>query len=170
MKYRNLSLGIMLATGLAAGLAAQSAPQQPPPPQSSQSTSKAPEIKLTGCLTRGQVVNGGSTAVPPGTPAPPPLYKLTQVDPQTLRGAMADEAKRDTGTPPATEIGLRADSKVNLSEHIDHKVELTGKVVAGKSDTKSAMSRDTGTAMTGGIAEVPEFQVTSLRMVASSCQ
>jgi hypothetical protein len=100
------------------------------------------------------------------------MYKLTHVDAATLRGAVPDRPAGASGD--ATEIGLRADSKLKLVDHVDHKVEVTGKVVAGKPATKPTAGTAAGTttagATTAGITEVPVFEVTSVKMIASTCQ
>jgi hypothetical protein len=169
MNCKSLSIGLILAVGLASGVAArQTTPRQTPPPspQTKTTTHTPPKngpMKLTGCIERGPAAGGSSTVVPPGNPPPPPMYKLTHVDPDMLKGMMADKAASATGTT-STEIGLRADSKLKLADHIDHKVELTGKMVAGKPDAKGA------TAQTAGITQVPIFEVTNLKMVGSTCQ
>ena len=178
MIRRHFTIGLALAFGLTTGLVASQGTtgQTSPKPQTqtkapARPSSKSP-LKLTGCIERGPAASGASTVVPPGSPPPPPMYKLTHVDAATLKGAMPDRAAGTAGE--ATEIGLRADSKLQLADHVDHKVELTGKIVAGKPTTKPATGTAKGTttagATTAGITEVPVFEVTSVKMVASTCQ
>lgn len=161
MSFKNIGIGMMLAAGMATGVAA------------SQSATRT----LIGCLIRGPVNNTtSSTVVPPGNPPPPPMYKLTRIDAHALSTALPEQARREMGkeTPTVTEVGLRANTATNLAEHLDQRVEITGKFVAGKPDgTAATVSRGTKTTTvpgTAGIPDVPSFQVTSVRMLAASCQ
>jgi len=172
MNLKNVSIGLILALGLATGVAAQqSTAKQTPAPKSTETKAKKPATgaaKLTGCIERGPAATGNSTVTPPGNPPPPPMYKLTHVDSTALKDALSNpDTKTSADISPSTEIGLRADSKINLSEHVDHKVELTGKMVSGKAETKSTGG---ATAQTAGINISHVFQVTSVKMLASTCQ
>lgn len=171
MRNTHFSLAIVLATGLAVGLSAQTAPrpaQTPKPPQA-KNMDKSP-MKLTGCIERGPAASGSSTVVPPGNPAPPPLYKLTHVEADSLKSAMTSEdTVTAAGVASATEIALRADSNLKLADHVNHKVELTGKVVTDKQGSMGS-GGSAADAAAAGMRVVPVFQVTSLKMVASSCQ
>lgn len=159
IKHANLRFGILVAVGFAVGLAAN---QTKPPVNRT--------MKLTGCIERGQTASGSSTVVPPGTPAPPPMYKLTHVDANSLKNAMTSEdTVTAAGVASATEIALRSDSTLKIADHVDHKVELTGKVVTDKQGSK-ASGRSAADASAAGMSVVPVFQVTNLKMVASSCQ
>lgn len=175
MNRKNVSIGLILAFGLATGVAAQqSTPKPTPPAKSTQSkptqtktTANGP-TKLTGCIERGPAATGTSTVTPPGTPPPPPMYKLTRFDSTALKSAMSNpDTKTSADISTVTEIGLRADKKIDLAEHIDHKVELTGKIVTDKSGSKASGRAATETA---GIHVSPIFQVTSVKMVAATCQ
>lgn len=171
MRNRHFSLGIVLAAGLAVGLGAQTAPKQPPTPKPSQAKNmNASPMKLMGCIERGPAAGGSSTVVPPGNPAPPPMYKLTHVDATSLKAAMTmEDTNTAGGVASATEIALRADTAMKLADHLDHKVELTGKVVTDKQGSK-ASGKSAADAAAAGMSVVPVFQVTNLKMVASSCQ
>ncbi len=168
MSYTNLSVSLVLAVGLGVGVSAYQTTQpkpsstKPAQTKSMPAKSQTSPTKLTGCIERGPAASGSSTIVPPGNPPPPPMYKLTRVEGDALRGM--EKARTEAGaTPePMAEIALRADSKINLSEHVDHKVDLTGKVVSAKPDPKASAQ--------AGIAEVPVFQVTSVKMVSSTCK
>lgn len=171
MRNTNFSFAIVLAAGLAVGLGAQTAskPTQTSKPPQEKNMTKSP-MKLTGCIERGAAVGGLSTVVPPGNPAPPPMYKLTHVDADSLKSAMtSQETNTAAGITAATEIALRADNNLKLADHLDHKVELTGKVVTDKAGSK-ASGGAAADAAAAGLNVVPVFQVTSLKMVASSCQ
>ena len=162
-KHTNLRLGFLLAAGLAVGVAASQTT-----PQTKYSGNKA--MKLTGCIERGPAASGSSTVVPPGNPAPPPMYKLTHVDADSLKRAMTSEdTTTAAGVAAATEIALRADSAMKIADHVNHKVELTGQVVTDKHGSK-ASGRSAADASAAGMSVVPVFQVTTLKMVASSCQ
>lgn len=173
MNYKNVSIGLILAFGLATGVAAQqSTPKPTPAAKSTQTETKKTTAngptKLTGCIERGPAATGTSTVTPPGTPPPPPMYKLTHFDSTALKSAMSNpDTKTSADVATATEIGLRADKSLNLAEHIDHKVELTGKIVTDKSGSKASGRAATETA---GIHVSPIFQVTSVKMVAATCQ
>jgi hypothetical protein len=169
MRSMHFSLAIVLATGLAVGLAAQTAPKQTPKPAQTKDMTRSP-MKLTGCIERGPAAGGSSTVVPPGNPAPPPMYKLTHVDASSLKSAMTSEdTNTAAGVASATEIALRAGSALKIADHVDHKVELTGKVVTDKQGSK-ATGRSATDASKAGLNVVPVFEVTNLKMVASSCQ
>jgi hypothetical protein len=169
MRNTNFSFAIVLAAGLAVGLGAQTAskPAQTPKPAQAKNMTKSPTM-LTGCIERGPAVGGSSTVVPPGNPAPPPMYKLTHVDAGSLKSAMTSE-ETAAGVSAATEITLRAEGNLKLAEHVDHKVELTGKVVTDKPGSK-ASGRSAADSAAAGMSVMPVFEVTNLKMVASSCQ
>jgi hypothetical protein len=166
MSYTNLSVSLVLAVGLGAGVSAYQTTQpktsSTKAPQTKSMTQAKTPTKLTGCIERGPAAAGSSTVVPPGNPPPPPMYKLTRVEGDVLRGVEKSRTAAGATPEPMTEISLRADSSINLSDHVNHKVDLTGKVVSAKPDPKASAQ--------AGIAEVPVFQVTGLKMLSSTCQ
>ena len=79
------------------------------------------------------------------------------------KDTMAKDARsKDTMAPTTWSL---ASSSVDLSKHVGHKVTATGSPAQGKMDAmgKDAMGKD---AMG---KSVPVFNVTALKMVASSC-
>jgi len=162
---RKVFLGLVVACGLAVGVAAQTADQKKP-------AATGDAIVFSGCIERDSIGPTGTGT--PGNPAGNPAltqgaFKLTHADQKS--GAKSAESGKD--------VRLLTKAKdVDLSKHIGHKVELTGTF------STSASQGGTGT---GGAALNPRagvnnpnsstttdamrrlFEVTALKMVAANC-
>jgi hypothetical protein len=130
---------------------------------------------ITGCIERrpaAVVTDDRSSVAPPGDPGLP-VYRLTHVEASELK-AVLDAAPRPPGAaqPSATEINLQAEGKTDLAAHLGHKVELSGQVAPEKkSDEPPVTTSSTPTQAKAGHGAVsPTFQVTSVKMISSSCQ
>jgi hypothetical protein len=84
-----------------------------------------------------------------------------------------------TTTTSTTTYALVPDERVELEQHVGHKVEVTGMMMpAGKSktETKTKVEREqsgettrTETTKTNGSRSVPQFRVISVKYLAGSC-
>jgi hypothetical protein len=116
----------------AAGAQAPSAPQsQAPAPDSA--APAAGTVTVEGCVkgAEGDAAAAGSF---------------------TLANAKAPEGADAAGVEIEDEYALSAPADVNLSQHVDHQVRVTGTVGAAAGD-----------------ADAPTLNVTELEMVAASC-
>ncbi len=141
----------------------------------SRSSSAGQPITVTGCVQ--QAAPGASASG---------AYKLTDVS----MGAGASSASKPDASASATssataaldEYALSADSSVNLGQHVNHKVEITGTVAdtAAKSGTTApgaapgSTPQDTtnpgASSRSSSSMSTPTLKVTSVRPIASSCQ
>jgi hypothetical protein len=140
------------------------------------------DLKLTGCLQRGE-----ETAGPVRGAAPAGADKAPLAGGFVLRQATPTPSKdmKESGTPAGTkEYRLVArDDSVKLADHVGHQVSITGQVALGaesgaastdKATSASRPSGSTGVETTppgGAAALAPAVTVTvsSLKMVAPSC-
>jgi hypothetical protein len=120
---------------------------QTPSPTSSGTGSTSPQtITVTGCVTP-------DTMATPGTGSP--RFVLSSVEPQG-GGRSRSTVTGYTLTPAAD---------VNLSMHLNHKVQITGTVdTAATSSPTSAQPSSPNTS-----SAMPAFRVTSVKMVSSTC-
>lgn len=144
----------------------------PAPSSASRSMPGNDSISVTGC------VEGSGTA-----------FKLTKVADASKAGSGSASAgaPRAGATAPKDpealldEYALTADPSVNLSQHVNHKVTVTGtvsKTTAGASMSSpsgasaSSSTSASGSSMGGRASSLNDatLKVTSLRMVSSSCQ
>lgn len=155
MKHTSLGIGLILATSLAVGGAAVSltAQQSTPKPMPKQAT-PAGTVKITGCLERE-----APPATTAGTKAPAaPAYQLTHLSADDWKTAMGTSSTMLGATDLTTlkEVDVKPNSGMDLKAHVDHKVELTGKL----SQSAKATADIKG----------PTLHVSALKMIATSCQ
>ncbi len=170
-------------------------PQTPTPPTTTtkpmpgQTADKSGAVMtVTGCLKPLDSVAGAPqiTADRPGADRPAPGGQPQATDRQpadrpaigtagagtAARFALTDVESNDAspaaGKSARKQFVLMADSNVNLSAHVNHKVEITGKSampsnpsVAGKDADRheGAMNKDAW----------PTLQVTAVKMIAANC-
>ena len=120
----------------------------------------------------GTVTPGTKPATPGTTPATPGSTPTTPGTMQPAPGAM-DHA---SGAAQSRYI-LRAEgSSVNLSQHVNHKVEITGRMASmdssrGTTGTTGATGTGSASRPAGAMdANPPTLTVTALKMVAATCK
>ena len=136
---------------------------QAPTSSASQSQSmSAKTLTVTGCVARAEQSPTGTSGMTGATSATEPKFILTNA---ALGSSTTPGATGTTGTAaaPATSVAseYRLDaSDAKLSEHIGHKVEITGTVEkASASEQKPSASA----------ANSPILKVDTVKMLASSC-
>ena len=153
-------------------LAAQTpSPSQPPSP--APSAAAAGTVTIQGCLkpASGSASTGAAGATgATGTTGAAPQFLLTDAD---IKSGSASGAAGTTGAPRTgamdDEFVLRPDSAtVNLSQHLNHQVEVVGRM-APSGATTGAPTGTTGTAGAGAAAK-PTLTVTSIKMLAAECK
>lgn len=127
--------------GLVVSMAIVAAQTTPPTTSSASSTTSPQTITVTGCVTP-------DTMATPGTGSP--RFILSSIEPQG--GARSRSTVTGYTLMPAADV--------NLSTHLNHKVQITGTVDTATTSTPS--SPNTSSAM-------PAFRVTSVKMVSSTC-
>lgn len=128
------------------------AAQTPSRTSSGASSTASPQtITVTGCVTP-------DTMATPSTDSP--RFVLSSIEPQGGAGTPpASSAARST----VTGYTLKPAADVNLSAHLNHKVQITGTLDTATSPTSTQpSSSNTSSAM-------PALRVTSLKMVSSTC-
>ena len=156
-------------------LAAQTpSPSQPPSP--APSAAQAGTVTIQGCLkpASGSASTGAAGATgTTGTTGAAAQFLLTDAD---IKSGSATGAAGTTGAPRTgamdDEFVLRPDSaSVNLSQHLNHQVEVVGRM-APSGATTGAPTGTTGTTGTAGAgaAAKPTLTVTSIKMLAAECK
>ena len=147
-----------------AGLTVSAQTPQAPPTQPTTSSAAArpmsddkPTVTVTGCLTSDS--RASSSASPTGASRSAAKYILTNVQ---ETGAPA------SSTPSAGKsYVLKSDASVDLSAHVNHKVQITG------SFDKNAASATSPSATASEKAQdsmsAPTLKVSNLTMVSSTC-
>ena len=191
----------------AAGLtvAAQSPnPQQPTQPQQPRPQTQRPQadrpmsgdhgsmMTVTGCVKpwdesmaagRAGTTAGAKSQTAGAATSAMPRYVLTDVTHDNMGSADAAKAKQNPYGSAAASKGQTLalevkDTTVDLSKHVNHKVQLTGSLDAkghgSPQQSSTGTAGSTGTATTGRSTNalemtMPKFSVTALKMVSTSC-
>jgi hypothetical protein len=146
-----------------AGTMTLSAQTQPRPttPRPSPSTPSRTDEKITtvtGCLKAWDATTGAPATTPaPGatTPgAPANRFVLTNIEPNPMTAPSEGAPARAGGGAPigGKQYVLTADTGVNLAAHLNHKVRVTGKVIAAPEHSAADATRPPETTRP---AEVP---------------
>jgi hypothetical protein len=159
-------------------LAAQTpSPSQPPPTSPQPTASAAGSITVEGCLKPATGAATGTTGTTGAAGAAGAQFLLTDAmkKPSGTSGATGTSGT----TPPAAgaragagdddEYLLRADSaSVNLAPHVNHQVEITGRVAPAAS--ASAPATGAAGAPRSAAADPPTLTVTAVKMIAAQCK
>ena len=174
---RQFLFGTVLAAAMAVGVGAQTpdpaSPQTPPqtptaqsptsqtPPASSSMGSKAGQtVTLTGCVERGTA--GGATAGTTGATSPSAgasQFVLKNVAPG---GGSSSSTAGTSGTTisPSWQNGLALSAgSEDLDKHVNHKVEIKGKVEAASASATGAASS----------SDMPTLKISSIKDLADTC-
>jgi len=144
--------GILATTAV---LSAQT-PQTPPTTSSTTSTTRqtAQTVTMTGCVTPDLTAN------PDPASATTRRFLLSNIEPSAA-GA---------GQPRVTGYILAPNADVNLSDHLNHKVQITGTVESvTSSSTTSQSTPSTSSTTQSSTTTMPSFRVTSVKMVSATC-
>ena len=111
-------------------------PQTPTPSPSSSSRSDDKTMTLTGCLKSGDSSTDGGRSTP-GTPSgatssTASKFILTDIEGDSMgsgtAGSPGTAGRTGTTSTSGKQYTLKADSGVNLSAHLNHKVRVIGKL------------------------------------------
>ena len=148
-----------LAVALFAGAVAVQAQQV-----QTKTTVKADESKTvtyTGCVSHGTQQTS---------------YVLDHIMPVAQTTRTVTGTSGEAGTVTTTTYALVPGDKITLTEHVGHKVQVTGVMLSGdiKTKTETKVERDNApdTKMTEKSKvddAAPQFQVTSIKHLADSC-
>ena len=142
--------GILATTAV---LSAQT-PQTPPTTSSTTSTTRqtAQTVTMTGCVTPDLAAN------PDPASATTRRFLLSNIEPSAA------------GQARVTGYILTPNADVNLSDHLNHKVQITGTVESvTSSSTTSQSSPSTSSTTQSSTTTMPSFRVTSVKMVSATC-
>jgi hypothetical protein len=176
---RQFLFGTVLAAAMAVGVGAQTpdpaSPQTPPASPTSQSpTSQTPPsspsmdrqsskagqtVTLTGCVEKGG--SGGATAGTTGAASPSASASQFVLKNVAAGGGSSSSTAGTSGTTisPSWQNGLNLSAgSEDLDKHVNHKVEIKGKVDAAASATGAASSTD-----------MPTLKVSSIKDLADTC-
>src|SRR5262245_31134783 len=157
---RTTALSFAAAVGFAATVAAQSATSTPTQ-QRDRTTTDKHEVTITGCLAKG--ADGDYV-----------LNNATE-DKSTTTTTTGTTTTGTTGTTTESKTGAKAmtwklEGGSDLDRHVGHKIQVTGKSDFKDSSTTTAGTSGATTGTTGtAAANQPKLDVTSVKMVSSSC-
>ena len=161
-KLLSVCCGIMATTAV---LSAQT-PQTPanPTTSSTQTTTTrqaSQPVTITGCVTPD--VTSASA------PSTNPRFMLSNIQPT----AGTSDASRNSAV---TSYILMPGADVNLSDHLNHKVQITGTIDSSSTTTSSSSQTSspsttatTSSSTQSSSAAVPSFRVTSVKMLSETC-
>ena len=180
MRTTMLTACAMLVAGLAVSAQTPQTPPQSSTPSTSapRSTDAAGPMPVTGCLAAwdGKSMTGrADSASPSGSPGAAvsttgTTYMLTNVH----------GSGSSSSSGAASSFLLTGDSSVNLSAHLNHKVQITGAVDKGAENSSATPSQttppsDAATASADsrahdmGAMKPATLRVTSVTMVSATC-
>ncbi len=144
------ALGAIAGSGTMTLTAQTPAPSPPrpqtPSPSSTPSRTDDKTITVTGCLKAGDGSMDSSRTTPNPSASATSTFVLTDIDDSSSNtagsGTTAERTPGRSGTSMAgKQYALKADTAVNLSAHVGHKVRVTGKL-----DDMGDRMRETATA------------------------
>jgi hypothetical protein len=160
-------------------LAAQTpSPSQPPPTSPQPTASAAGTITVEGCLKpAGASAQTGTTGTT-GTAGAGAAAQFLLTDAMKKPGGTSGATGTTGTTPPAgasakdeDEYVLRADSaSVNLAQHLNHQVEITGRVAPAAAGAPATGTTGAAGAPRSGAGDAPTLTVTAVKMIAATCK
>lgn len=162
-KLLSVCCGIMATTAV---LSAQT-PQTPanPTTSSTQTTTTrqaSQPVTITGCVTP-DVTSASATSTTN------PRFMLSNIQPTVG----TSDASRNSAV---TSYILMPGADVNLGDHLNHKVQITGTVDSSSTTTSSSSQTSspsttatTSSSTQSASAAVPSFRVTSVKMLSETC-
>lgn len=208
--FRNaatLAFSVTFAGAMMAQSPSPSTPQTPQPtPQTTRpDTDRQDSLKgmigqtvtLSGCLAR-EGASAGTTPSTPGTPGTPGTqptgtdanFVLTNVQVRSGAPTPGTDSPSTTGAPsapadPSMKVKLKATGTTELSENVNKRVEVTGRLQEASASTSDRPGTTPGTpgtpgapgtpetgapgAMSHSMDKTPELQVTNVRVLEQSC-
>jgi hypothetical protein len=167
--------GALAIAGVA--LSAQTTP--PPSSTAAQPQSTAGTVTITGCLKPNASAPMGSTpsGTTPGATGTSGAGASTQflLTDAKMSSGSSSPTGGTTGTAGAAandEYVLRAESpSVNLASHLNHQIEITGRVASSSSGAAPSTTTPPATGAAGaGSANRPTVTVTAVKMIAAECK
>ena len=167
-------------------------PQTPPSPQPTPQTRTEPQtgraaseqtITVTGCVTQDTAVSSGAGAA--GAAGATGAARETGAAERSANASKfvlsnakmsPDSATSALGNMSRLSLTGMADSE--LQKHLNHQVEVTGRMMAGSgmsgAATGTASPAGTGTEARGGtsggaMSNMPQLHATNLKMIAATC-
>ncbi len=187
MKKTFMTLFLLLACSLA--LTAAQYQNQPQTDQDQQDQQNMPsssqagnKMTFTGCLQSG--VEPNSYVLNNVTPSDMSQQSLNQQDQEQQEQAQNPDLNQgQEGSQPSElarasekSFNLIPEGRVDLKNYIGKRVEVTGKMIQSTSRTTQSSRATTPSGQSSSIhsstemTEQPQFQVSSVRQIASSCQ
>lgn len=167
-KLLGMYCGIVAATAV---LSAQT-PTTPTTPSTSSSqptttTESGQPMTITGCISPDTISNSGASTMTNQR------FILSNVQPPVG----ATTAAQSGSTTVTTSYMLAPGADVNLSQHLNHKVQITGTVDSSRTTRSSSSSTSpsttnpsaTSSSTQSSTASAPTFRVTSVKMLSETC-
>jgi len=146
---------LALYCGLVVSMAVVAA-QTPPPATSGASSNPSPQtITVTGCVTPDTMGTQSTDS---------PRFVLSSIEPQGTAATPSASAARST----VTGYTLKPAADVNLSAHLNHKVQITGTVDTATSSSATSTPPSSSSASSTQSA-MPSLRVTAVKMVSATC-
>jgi len=134
---------------------------QAPTPSESQSTS-AKAVTVTGCVARAEQSPTGTSGTSGAATTTEPKFILKNAE---SSASTASGATGTSGSASASAMGNASEYRLDasdskLSDHVGHKVEITGTIEKASPREQSAA---------GASSSAPTLKVDNVKMIASSC-
>ncbi len=128
----------------------------------------APTVTLNGCVARWQGNSAGATASDTTTPSSTGMQQfiLSNLEPTSTTSATSSTTS-SLPSSVATGYLLKPGPSVDLSQHVNHRVQVTGTLDAAGKATSTYGATQSG--QTPGSMTMQTFHVTSVKMLSSSC-
>ena len=163
MRTRSFAIAALVAAGALTLNAQTPSPQTPSPnPQTSRPTDQQPRpgdaTQRAGATAAGQTITiAGCLKAEKDVPGLKPnvAERAGVTEDYILTAVKMSPASTTSGMGLAKMYEIEGIAEDELKKHLNHQVELTGRIT----DAKGTTSTD----------DVPDFQATSLKMVAATC-
>jgi hypothetical protein len=127
-------------------------------------------MTVAGCVKNSSGnTSGGSTR--PGEPVAQTggaQFVLTDVEDSGAKDHKQSSASSTAASPHSSFLLRARDASVNLGQHLNHKVQLTGTLSTDSAATQGAAHDRTNSQPSSSTPSVT-FNVTSLKMISTSC-
>ena len=165
MRTRSMMIAALVAAG-AISLNAQTPerpPQQPPKPPAGDTTQRTAAtdqvITVSGCLKEEKDVPGARPNV---------AERAGITEDYVLTNVKMAQSSTTSGIGLASAYEVKGIAEAELKKHLNHQVEVTGRLATGDQMGNRGAAAAAGSAAAAN-ADLPDLQATSIKMIAAAC-